>query len=116
MEDRGPDPGIHADIREDEVVGLHGVAIRDPRADLARAPEMCSKVEKGEEHRSRLLHAREPPERPFPEVLLDVSWACAVCNEMHALVLAIVNACPECHTQSQRERFGVGGRAGQGIA
>ena len=71
VEDRRPDPRVHADERKHEIVSPHGVVARHSCSDLARAQSVGREVEDGEENGGRLLHARVPPKWPLAVVLLD---------------------------------------------
>ena len=103
MEDRRPDPRVHADERKHEIVSPHGVVARHSCSDLARAQSVGREVEDGEENGGRLLHARVPPKWPLAVVLLDRRAALdgTVGDHMHALILAVVHTCPTRESQGE---------------
>ena len=111
VEDRRPDPRIHAGQRESEVVFLHGMVIWDARLYLACAIEVCDEIEDGEQDGCGLLHAREPPEGPLAVVLLhgSIMLNSSVGDHVHAAVLAVILTRPSC--DPERERQGNRGRA-----
>ena len=79
------------------------MGIGNPGLNFARTIPMCKKIENGEEDGCGLLHAAKPPKGPLPIVLVDRPPVLdrLVSDEMHALILAIVNACPLSDSQGE---------------
>ncbi len=103
MEHRGPNPRVDADVRPCDVERSHRVRGVHAAAEPVRSENVYEQVGEGERYRSRFLHAREPPERPFAVVLLRPHTALRrhVRQRVHADILAVVHARPE--REAQRE-------------
>lgn len=74
-------------------------------AEPVDSEDVHEQVRERERDRSRLLHARETPERPFAVVLLcaDTALRCEIRQRVHADVLAVVCARPERETECERQ-------------
>ena len=64
---------------------------------------MSGEVEDREKHGRRLLHARKPPKGPFAVVLFNscTVYYSSVGNEVHAMILAIIFACPASKSEGE---------------
>ena len=104
MEDRRPDPSVHAHGREDEIVSFHWMPIRYSALDFYGSSQMEEHVQPRERDGGWLLHARESPERPLAVVLVNSVAArdSSISNEMHALVLAVIVAGPTGEAERKR--------------
>ena len=62
-------------------------------------------IPEGEHDGGRFLHAEEPPKRPFPVVLLNILTKAdsLVCQDVRALVFAVVSARPTRQAQVEWE-------------
>ena len=97
MEYRGPDPRVDADVCPCDVERTHRVRRVHAAAEPVGSEDVYEQVCERERDRSRLLHAREPPKRPFTVVLLcaDSALRCEIRQRVHAYVFAVVRARPE---------------------
>ena len=75
MEHRGPDPRVDADVGPCDVERPHWVCGLHAAAEPVRSEDVHEQVGERERDRSRLLHARKPPERPLAVVLLRADTA-----------------------------------------
>jgi hypothetical protein len=104
MEHRGPDPRVDADVCPCDIERTHWVRGVHAAAEPVDSEDVYEQVRERERDRSRLLHSRESPERPFAVVLLcaDSALRCEIRQRVHAHVLAVICARPERETKCER--------------
>ena len=105
MEHRGPHPRVDADVCPCDVERTHRVGGVHAAAEPVGSEDVYEEVCERERDRSRLLHTREPPKRPFTIVLLcaDTALRCEIRHRVHADVFAVVRARPERDAKCERQ-------------
>jgi hypothetical protein len=105
MEHRGPNPRVDADVCPCDVERTHRVRGVHAAAEPVESEDVYEQVRERERDRSRLLHTRVSPERPFAVELLraDTALRCEIRQRVHADIFAVVCARPERETKRERQ-------------